>query len=92
MQDFSQEVYLQTRLMRHLRDADRPYDAYIYRGEFHQKWQPAHLYFSAARNLDWFRFWLKDELDDDPRKLKQYQRWREMQRTWNLRSKAGGAH
>ncbi len=33
---------------------------------------------SAMRNLDWFRFWLKDEEDPDPAKAKQYARWRAM--------------
>jgi hypothetical protein len=27
--------------------------------------------------VDWFRFWLKDEEDDDPEKIEQYVRWRE---------------
>tara|TARA_R110000787_G_scaffold15402_4_gene47518 strand:+ start:13353 stop:15653 length:2301 start_codon:yes stop_codon:yes gene_type:complete len=33
---------------------------------------------SAERNLDWFRFWLKDEEDPDPSKAEQYNRWRTM--------------
>jgi hypothetical protein len=32
------------------------------------------------RNLDWFRFWLKDEEDSDPVKVEQYARWRELQK------------
>ena len=33
---------------------------------------------SAERNLDWFRFWLANEVDDDPTKAEQYRRWRAM--------------
>jgi hypothetical protein len=34
----------------------------------------------AARNLDWFRFWLKGEEDPDPAKAEQYARWRELRK------------
>jgi hypothetical protein len=33
---------------------------------------------SQQGNVDWFRFWLKDEEDPDPGKAKQYARWREL--------------
>ncbi|MEJ1961268.1 MAG: prolyl oligopeptidase family serine peptidase [Gammaproteobacteria bacterium] len=36
---------------------------------------------SAERNLDWFRFWLKDEEDPDSTKAEQYSRWRAMRAT-----------
>jgi hypothetical protein len=28
--------------------------------------------------VDWFRFWLKGEEDDDPGKFAQYERWRRL--------------
>jgi len=30
--------------------------------------------------VDWFRFWLKDEVDSDPTKLEQYARWGELRK------------
>jgi dipeptidyl aminopeptidase/acylaminoacyl peptidase len=33
---------------------------------------------SQQGNVDWFRFWLKDEEDADPAKVNQYKRWREL--------------
>jgi hypothetical protein len=35
---------------------------------------------SAERNLDWFRFWLKNEEDPDPAKIEQYVRWRQLRK------------
>lgn len=66
------------RLTRELRDAGRPYDAYVFDRETHIKWQPAHLSAIQHRNLDWFRFWLQDAEDPDPAKAAQYARWREL--------------
>jgi len=64
------------RLIRHMADAGKPYDAYIYVNETHVKWQPAHLHAIAMRNLDWFRFWLQGYEDPDPAKSAQYRHWR----------------
>jgi dipeptidyl aminopeptidase/acylaminoacyl peptidase len=36
---------------------------------------------SQQGDVDWFCFWLKDEEDQDPGKLEQYERWREMRST-----------
>lgn len=33
---------------------------------------------SQQGDVDWFRFWLKGEEDNDPKKRDQYERWREM--------------
>lgn len=72
------EAYAHKRLIRHLADAGKPYDAYVFPGETHMKWQPAHLHSILGRNLDWFRFWLQDHEDSDPGKVEQYGRWREL--------------
>jgi dipeptidyl aminopeptidase/acylaminoacyl peptidase len=69
------EAFTAIELMRHMADAGRPYDAYIYPNETHLKWQPAHLRSIMNRNLDWFRFWLQDHVDSDPTKSDQYSRW-----------------
>jgi dipeptidyl aminopeptidase/acylaminoacyl peptidase len=72
------ESYALLKLIRHLRDAQLPYDAYIFDKETHLKWQPAHLRNVMTRNLDWFRFWLQDIEDPDPLKADQYSRWRQL--------------
>ena len=41
-----------------LRDLGRPIDMYVFAGEHHIKWQPAHRLAIYERNLDWFEFWL----------------------------------
>jgi hypothetical protein len=66
-----------------LRRAGAPVEWYEYPNEGHVKRSPANKWWVFERNLDWFRFWLKDEEDNNPAKREQYQRWRafrEMQR------------
>jgi hypothetical protein len=70
------ESMFMTRLIRRLDDGGRAYDAYVFTGESHIKWQAPHLRAIMARNLDWFRFWLEDEEDEAPAKTEQYARWR----------------
>jgi hypothetical protein len=53
-----------------------------YPDEGHVKRSPANTWWVRQRNLDWFRFWLKDEEDADPAKVEQYARWRAMRRNW----------
>jgi len=75
-----QEIGANTTLLRHLEDAHKPFDAYVFPGEYHEKWQPAHRRAIYERNLDWFRFWLQDYEDPDPTKAEQYKRWRELRK------------
>ena len=35
---------------------------------------------SETVNVDWFRFWLKEEEDPEPAKAEQYKRWRELKK------------
>jgi dipeptidyl aminopeptidase/acylaminoacyl peptidase len=74
----AQESYALIRLIRHLADAGKPYDAYVFAEESHIKWQAAHLHAIASRNLDWFRFWLQGFEDPGPAKAEQYLRWRKL--------------
>jgi hypothetical protein len=53
-----------------------------YPNEGHVKRSPASLWWVHQRNLDWFRFWLKDEEDPLPTKTAQYVRWRAMRTNW----------
>ena len=72
------EAHMALRLMRHLDDEGKPYDAYVFTNELHSKWQPAHLDAIQRRNLDWFQFWLQDREDAAVEKQDQYQRWRKL--------------
>jgi dipeptidyl aminopeptidase/acylaminoacyl peptidase len=72
------ELVGMVRLIRHMDDAGKPYDAYVFRDETHMKWQPAHLHAIVQRNLDWFNFWLQGREDADPAKAEQYERWRKL--------------
>ena len=87
------ETHTAVRLMRHMADANRPYDAYVFPNETHVKWQPAHRLAIMVRNLDWFRFWLKGEEDPDPEKAGQYVRWRKLRELQeaNLRARNAAA-
>lgn len=42
-----------------LREVGAPIDLYIFPGEHHVKWQPAHRLAVFRRSLDWFDYWLK---------------------------------
>lgn len=53
-------------------------DLYVFPNESHQKFQPKHKLAAYQRNLDWFRFWLQDYEDSNPKKAEQYKRWQEM--------------
>jgi hypothetical protein len=72
------ELVGMVRLIRHMDEAGKPYDAYVFRDETHMKWQPAHLHAIVQRNLDWFNFWLQGREDADPAKAEQYERWRKL--------------
>jgi dipeptidyl aminopeptidase/acylaminoacyl peptidase len=58
-----------------LREQGQPVEMYVFPGEFHFKWQPAHRRAVYERNLDWFAFWLQGREDPDPAKAEQYKRW-----------------
>jgi hypothetical protein len=70
------ETYSLIRLMKHMREAGKPYDAYVFPQETHIKWQAAHIRACMERNLDWFSFWLQSYEDPDPAKADEYARWR----------------
>lgn len=42
-----------------LRERARAVDMYVYPGEYHVKWQPAHRLAIYNRNIDWLNFWLR---------------------------------
>ena len=58
-----------------LRDQQKPIEVFVFPDEYHVKWQPAHRLTVYTRNLDWFKYWLLNERDDDLAKQTQYARW-----------------
>jgi len=63
-----------------LRRAGAPTEFIVYPQTQHNLATPRLQRESAARNLDWFGFWLADAEDPDPAKAAQYRRWREQRR------------
>jgi hypothetical protein len=54
---------------------EKPYEAFIFPDEFHQRVQPRHLSVIQERDIDWFRFWLQGHVDPSPSLAGQYRRW-----------------
>jgi dipeptidyl aminopeptidase/acylaminoacyl peptidase len=79
------EMYGAVRLLRHMEDAGKPYDAYVFPRENHVKWQPAHLLAIMRRNVDWFRFWLQSYEDPAAGKARQYSHWRKLREMQSTR-------
>jgi dipeptidyl aminopeptidase/acylaminoacyl peptidase len=61
-----------------LREAGKPADLFVFPGEFHLKWQPAHRLAAYQRGLDWFMFWLRGQRPSDPRRRAEVERWTAM--------------
>lgn len=62
---------------------DRPVDLIYLPGGTHLLVKPWERLTSQQGNVDWFCFWLKGEVDGDPRKHEQYERWKEMRERQN---------
>jgi dipeptidyl aminopeptidase/acylaminoacyl peptidase len=80
MQLADEEYLLGLETFTALREAGQPVEMYVYPGEHHIKWQPAHRRAIYERNLDWFQFWLQSHVDPDPAKAAQYSRWEAMRK------------
>jgi dipeptidyl aminopeptidase/acylaminoacyl peptidase len=63
-----------------LEQLGKPVEMFVYSNQLHEKNQPKHRYEIYERNVDWFKFWLKDEEDPDPTKAPQYIRWHELRK------------
>lgn len=61
-----------------LNEVGAPIDMYVFPGEPHVKWQPAHRLAIYERNLDWFDFWLKDIKPGAPVRAAEVARWEAM--------------
>ncbi len=58
-----------------LREAGVPIDMFVYPGEFHQRWQPAHRLATYRRSLDWFDYWLRGIRSDAPDRQSELKEW-----------------
>lgn len=77
MQLPEQEARLSVELMSRLATA-RMGEMYIFPFAPHIKAEPRQKLAAYERNLDWFRYWLKGEIDSDPTKAAQYRRWAQL--------------
>lgn len=58
-----------------LREAGVPIDLFIYPGEYHARWQPAHRLATYKRSLDWFDYWLRGVRSRDPARQSELREW-----------------
>src|SRR3546814_19274510 len=65
-----------------LQQSGMPSDLFVFPDEDHIKSQPAHRLAVYRRNLDWFGFWLKDEIPSDTTRRTEVERWQEMRKYW----------
>lgn len=64
-----------------LREEGKAVEMYVFPKEPHRLIQPVHQLVNFERQIDWFRFWLKNEEDAAPSKRTQYERWRKLRET-----------
>lgn len=75
MQMSEQEFRGGIELFSRLSNTTTPVEMYAFPDEAHLKVQPRHQLAIYRRNLDWFRYWLQDDVEPDPTLAAQYQRW-----------------
>ena len=63
-----------------LREVGAPIDMFVFPGEHHVKWQPAHRLAVYERAIAWFDFWLKDERQADPARRDELAHWDALRR------------
>jgi dipeptidyl aminopeptidase/acylaminoacyl peptidase len=71
-----------------LRYLNKPVDLIVLAAGTHVMTNPSQRMASQGTTVDWFRFWLKGEEDQDPSKADQYVRWRELRRLQEHSKKA----
>jgi dipeptidyl aminopeptidase/acylaminoacyl peptidase len=75
IQSSDAEIDYQLEVIAALRELGKPVDTYIFPGEYHVKWQPAHRAATYTRYVQWFDFWLQGREAGDPIDPSQYRRW-----------------
>lgn len=63
-----------------LREAGVPIDLFVYPGEYHARWQPAHRLATYRRALDWFDYWLRGVRSTDPGRQSELKEWDRLKR------------
>lgn len=61
-----------------LRRHGKAIELYVFPGEPHFKWQPAHRRAIYERNIEWFEFWLMGRINCDVAEAAQNRRWKAM--------------
>jgi dipeptidyl aminopeptidase/acylaminoacyl peptidase len=61
-----------------LSNSTTPVELHVFPQERHILAQPRHRLAAYTRNLDWFRYWLQNQIDPAPDKAEQYRRWSSM--------------
>jgi dipeptidyl aminopeptidase/acylaminoacyl peptidase len=56
----------------------RAIEMFVFPGEPHNKWQPAHKQAIYDRSVEWFEFWLMGRVNCSQDRTAQYERWRVM--------------
>jgi hypothetical protein len=59
---------------------DKPAELVLIEDGTHTLVKPWDRRVASGGNVDWFRFWLLDEVDPTPEKEAQYARWRELRK------------
>lgn len=65
-----------------LREAGAPVDMFVFPGEHHIKWQPAHRLAVYRRTLDWFDYWLRGLRSDAPDRQAELASWDALRASW----------
>ena len=65
-----------------LREAGVPIDLFVYPGEYHARWQPAHRLATYKRSLDWFDYWLRRIRSNDPGRQVELDEWDRLRTGW----------
>ncbi|AOH85635.1 hypothetical protein AWL63_18510 [Sphingomonas panacis] len=64
-----------------LREKKVPVDLFIFPGEYHVKWQPAHRLSIYERNLDWFDYWMRDIRQFPRTRTSDLAHWEDLRKT-----------
>lgn len=58
-----------------LKEVGAPVDLFVFPGEYHVKWQPAHRLALYERSIDWFDYWLNGVRDLGPERESEVRHW-----------------
>lgn len=58
-----------------LKEVGAPVDLFVFPGEYHVKWQPAHRLALYERSIDWFDYWLNGARDLGPERESEVRHW-----------------